>query len=45
MDGEDNKVLNPERPYDYAVFLQSMTFTGALTSDQLNCHAVWSVAA
>lgn len=45
MDGEDNKVLKPERPYDYAVFIQSMMFTGGLTADQLNCHAVWSVAA
>lgn len=43
--GEDNKLLSPERPYNYAVFLQSMTFTGALTCNQLNCHAVWSVNA
>lgn len=45
LEGEDNKVLNPERPYNYAVFIQSMMFTGALTCNQLNCHAVWSVNA
>lgn len=45
MEGEDNKIIDPERPYNYAVFLQSMTFTGALTCNQLNANAVWSVAA
>lgn len=44
MDGEDNKVLKPERPYNYAVFLQSMTWTGALVANQLNCHGIYSVA-
>ena len=44
MEGEENKLLTPERPYNYAVFLQSMTWTGALTVTQLNCHAVFSIA-
>src|SRR5205814_8481866 len=44
MDGEDNKVLQPERPYNYAVFLQSMTWTGGLVCNQLNANGVYSVA-
>lgn len=44
MEGEDNKVLTPERPYQYMVFLKSMTWTGALQALQLNCHAVFSVS-
>lgn len=42
MEGEENKVLTPERPYQYMVFLKDMTITGALQAVQLNCHAVWS---
>lgn len=44
MEGEDDKILNPERPYDQAVFLKSMTWTGALTMNQLNANGVYSVA-
>jgi len=44
MEGEDNKVLTPARPYQYMVFLKSMTWTGALQTTQLNCHGVFSVA-
>lgn len=44
MEGEDNKILKPERPYDYLIFLQSMTWTGGLVADQLNCHGVYSCA-
>ena len=43
MEGEDNKVLSPERPYNYAVFLRSMTYTGGLTCTQLNANAVYAV--
>jgi hypothetical protein len=43
MEGEDNKVLTPERPYDYMVFLKSMTWTGALETRQQNCHAIVAV--
>ncbi len=44
MEGEDNKVRNPERPYDYFVFLRSMTWTGGLTCKQLNANGVYSIA-
>jgi hypothetical protein len=43
MEGEENKILTPERPYQYMVFLKSMTWTGALQATQLNCHAIFSV--
>lgn len=43
MEGEDMKTLNPERPYQYMVFLKSMTWTGTLQFTQLNCHAVFTV--
>lgn len=44
MEGEENKVRNPERPYNYFVFIRSMTWTGALGANQLNCHGVYSVS-
>jgi hypothetical protein len=44
MQGEENKVLHPERPYNVAVYLQSMTTTLALVCNQLNCHGVYEVA-
>lgn len=44
MEGEDDKILNPTRPYDYLVFLKSMTWTGGLVSNQLNAHGVYSIA-
>ena len=44
MEGEDDKTLKPERPYDYMVFLKSMTWTGALASNQQNCHAIFTLA-
>lgn len=44
MEGEDNKVTNAARPYQYMVFLESMTWTGTLHSTQLNCHEIFSVA-
>ena len=44
MEGEDMKVLHPERPYNVAVYLQSMTWTGGLVPTQLNCHGVYEVA-
>ena len=43
MTGEDNKISTPERPYQYMVFLRSMTWTGALVSTQLNSNAVYEV--
>lgn len=44
MEGEDNKVVSPERPYNFMVFLKSMTWTGALQCLQLNAQAVFSTA-
>lgn len=44
MQGEENKVCMPERPYNYMVFLKSMTWTGALECTQLNAQGVYSVA-
>lgn len=44
MTGEDNKVLNPTRPYNCAVYLQSMTWTGGLLANQLNSSGVYEVA-
>jgi len=43
MEQEDNKVLTPERPYQYMVFLKSMTWTGALEVTQLNAMGVYSI--
>jgi hypothetical protein len=44
MEDEDDKTLSPERPYNYAVFLHNLTWTGAETATQLNCHGVYSLA-
>lgn len=44
MEGEEDKVLDPERPYNYLVFLKTMTWTGALVVDQLNANGVYAVA-
>lgn len=41
---EDGKVLTPERPYQYMVFLHTKTWTGALTCKQLNANGVYEVA-
>lgn len=44
MEGEENKVLTPARPYQYMVYLKSMTWTGAMQMLQRNCHGVFSSA-
>lgn len=43
MQDEDNKLITPERPYQYMVFLRSMTWTGAMVATQLNSNAVYEV--
>lgn len=43
MEGEDDKRRQPERPYNYFVFLQSMTKTGGLVCTQLNCNGVYGI--
>lgn len=44
MEMEDNKVLTPERPYNYMLYLYGMTWTGCITCNQLNGNGVYSVA-
>lgn len=44
MQGEENKMITPERPYNYFVFLRSMTMTGALCAQQMNSNGIYSVA-
>ena len=44
MEDEDDKTLTPVRPYNYLVFLHNITWTGAMTANQLNCHGVYSIA-
>jgi len=43
MTGEENKVLVPERPYNYMVFFRSITWTGGLVCRQENCNAIFAV--
>lgn len=43
MEGESSKVLTPERPYNYLVFLHNVKDTEALEVTQLNCHGVYAV--
>ena len=44
MEGEENRVIDPERPYNYFVFIKSMTWTGVLAASQLNSCGVYSIA-
>ena len=44
MAQEDGKVLTPERPYQYMVFLHTKTWTGAITCKQMNAHGIYEVA-
>lgn len=44
MEDEDDKVLNPERPYNYAVFLHNMTWTGVMCTTQLNANGVYAIS-
>lgn len=43
MTDEDQKMLNPERPYQYLVFLKSKKCTGAIVATQLNSCGVYAV--
>jgi len=43
MEQEDNKVLTPERPYNYMLYLYGMTWTGCMTCNQLNGNGVYSI--
>lgn len=44
MEGEDNKILEPTRPYNYMVLLKSMLNTEGLEVTQLNGQAVYALA-
>jgi hypothetical protein len=44
MTSEDAKILTPERPYQYMVFLHTKTHTAALTCNQLNAQGVYEVS-
>lgn len=44
MEGETNRQIRPDRPYDYLVFLRSMTETGAVSCNQLNAQGRFEVA-
>lgn len=44
MEDEDDKMLTPERPYNYAVFLYNQTWTGVMTATQLNANGVYALA-
>ena len=44
MEDEDDKTLTPVRPYNYLVFLHNITWTGAMTTNQLNAHGVYAIA-
>ncbi len=44
MTDEEDKMLTPERPYNYLVFLHTKTWTGAFTARQLNGSGVYEVA-
>jgi len=44
MEGEENRMLDPERPYNYAVFIRSFLTTCTLEVTQLNACGVYSVS-
>lgn len=44
MQGEDQKILTPERPYQYLVYLYNKKCTGAIVAKQLNGMGVYSLA-
>ena len=43
MEGEDKKVLTPEKPYNALVFLNMMTWTGGVQCTQLNGMGVYAI--
>jgi len=43
MEGEENKTLEPARPYQYMVMLKSMTWTGGLITTQQNAMGVYGI--
>jgi hypothetical protein len=43
MEGEDRKVHTPSRPPEKYVLYRAMTWTGALTCEQMNAQGVYSI--
>ena len=43
MEDEDDKTLTPVRPYNYLVFLHNITWTGMMTTNQLNAQGVYGI--
>ena len=43
MEDEDDKALTPVRPYNYLVFLHNITWTGMMTTNQLNAQGVYGI--
>ncbi len=43
MEGEDRKTHTPARPPERYVMYRSMTYTGAMCSNQLNAHGVYAI--
>lgn len=44
MEGEDWKAHAPARPAERYVLYRSVTWTGTMKADKLNCHAVYQVS-
>jgi hypothetical protein len=44
MEGEDMKTHSPARPPEKYVLYRSVTWTGALITNKLNCHGVYEAA-
>jgi len=44
MQDEENKTIEPARPYQFMIMLKSMTWTGGLSITQPNANGVYSLA-
>jgi hypothetical protein len=43
MEDEDDKELTPVRPYNYLAFFHNITWTGTMTTNQLNAQGVYGI--
>jgi hypothetical protein len=43
MEDEDDKALTPVRPYNYLAFFHNITWTGTMTTNQLNAQGVYGI--
>lgn len=44
IEGEENKIMKPARPYQNMVLLRSMTWAGGLSMNQANAHGLYAIA-